>query len=101
MDAQETNSPPAIDVAYVAHLARLQLTDGEVRTFQSQLEQVVEYVRQIRGLNLDAIEPTSHAHPVVNVLRADEARPGLDREKVLRNAPAVIQDQFMVPRIVE
>jgi aspartyl-tRNA(Asn)/glutamyl-tRNA(Gln) amidotransferase subunit C len=95
------SAAPSIDVAYVAHLARLQLSDDEIRTFQAQLEQVVEYVRQIRQLNLDGIEPTSHAHPVVNVLRKDEARPSLDRDCVLKNAPAVIQDQFMVPRIVE
>ena len=90
-----------IDVRYVANLARLHLTDEEAHTFQAQLEQVVAYVRKINALPLDGIEPTSYAHPVVNVLRADEARPGLDRARVLANAPAVIQDQFMVPRIME
>jgi aspartyl-tRNA(Asn)/glutamyl-tRNA(Gln) amidotransferase subunit C len=90
-----------IDVAYVAHLARLHLTDEEVRTFQAQLQQVVDYVRKIAELDLKAIEPTSHAHRVENVLRQDEAKPGLDRDTVLRNAPAVIQDHFMTPKIVE
>jgi aspartyl-tRNA(Asn)/glutamyl-tRNA(Gln) amidotransferase subunit C len=101
MTERQDASRPAIDVDYVAHLARLHLTDEEIRTFQAQLSQIVDYVRKIDHLKLDGIEPTSHAHPVVNVLRRDEVRPGLDREAVLRNAPAVIQDQFMVPKIVE
>ena len=90
-----------IDVRYVAKLARLQLSEEEARTFQPQLDGIVEYVRKLGALNLDGIEPTSHAHPVVNVFRRDEAREGLAREQVLRNAPAVVQDQFMVPKIVE
>jgi len=90
-----------IDVAYVARLARLDLTEAEIRTFQPQLDQILEYVRKIGALNVEGIEPTSHAHPVVNVFRRDEPRAGLDRERVLSNAPAVVQDQFMVPKIVE
>jgi aspartyl-tRNA(Asn)/glutamyl-tRNA(Gln) amidotransferase subunit C len=90
-----------IDVRHIANLARLHITDDEVLTFQAQLEQVVSYVRKIGSLPLDGIEPTLHAHPVVNVMREDEVRPGLDRARVLANAPAVVQDQFMVPRILE
>lgn len=101
MGGQAQSSAAGIDVKYVANLARLSLTDEEVRTFQSQLEQVLEHVRKMSALPLDGIEPTLHAHPVVNVLREDVVRPGLDRARVLANAPAVIQDQFMVPRIME
>lgn len=90
-----------VDVAYVARLARLRLTDEEVRTFQPQLDEIVGYVKKLATLDLSGIEPTSHAHPVANVFRKDESREGLNREAVLKNAPAVIQDQFMVPKIVE
>ena len=76
-----------IDVAYVARLARLHLTDAEASLFQSQLEQIVDYVDKIGELDLTDIEPTSHAHPVLNVFRADEVRPGLAHDAVMANAP--------------
>jgi len=90
-----------IDVAYVAHLARLHLADEEIETFQRQLQDIVGYVRKIRELDTAGIEPTSHAHDVHNVFRCDEVKPGLDREIVLSNAPERTGDQFKVPKIVE
>ena len=90
-----------INVEYVARLARLRLTADETRAFQDQLGHVLTYVRQIGKLDLSGIEPTSHARPLSNVFRKDEVRPGLDREEVLRNAPATTNEQFTVPKIVE
>lgn len=90
-----------IDVAYVAHLARLRLEPEEIARFQAQLEQIVEYVRKIGQLDLSGIEPTSHAHPVQNVFREDEVRPGLDHDTALANAPEQYRGQFKVPRILE
>lgn len=90
-----------IDVAYVARLARLYLTDEECAEFQGQLEQIVGYVRKIGDLDLGGIEPTSHAHLVQNVFRSDDARPGLDHDGVMENAPACSDGQFSVPRIIE
>jgi aspartyl-tRNA(Asn)/glutamyl-tRNA(Gln) amidotransferase subunit C len=90
-----------IDVAYVAHLARLQLTPEETTTFQEQLEQVVGYVRKIDELDVTGIEPTAHAVQVDNVFREDKVKPGLERDRVLENAPSCIQEQFQVPKIVE
>ncbi|MDP6526839.1 MAG: Asp-tRNA(Asn)/Glu-tRNA(Gln) amidotransferase subunit GatC [Kiritimatiellia bacterium] len=91
----------SIDVAYVAHLARLQLTPEETTTFQEQLEQVVGYVRKIDELDVTGIEPTAHAVQVENVFREDKVKPGLERDRVLENAPSCIQEQFQVPKIVE
>ena len=93
--------PEEIDVAYVAHLARLELTAAETALFQDQLDHVLAYVRKIGELDLEGIEPTSHARPVYNVLRKDETREELDRDTVLDNAPAQVKHQFMVPKIVE
>jgi len=90
-----------IDVAYVAHLARLTLSEDEISTFQSQLEGIVGYVRNISQLDLSDIEPTSHAQLVQNVFRADEVAPGLDQDVVLKNAPTVMDGQYCVPKIVE
>ncbi|OGV60659.1 MAG: asparaginyl/glutamyl-tRNA amidotransferase subunit C [Lentisphaerae bacterium RIFOXYC12_FULL_60_16] len=90
-----------VDVAYVARLARLGLTADEVQTFQSQLEQIVGYVRKIGELDLSRVEPTLFSQSIQNVFRDDVARPGLDRAPVLSNAPATVGEQFSVPRIVE
>lgn len=90
-----------IDVRYVANLARIALSDDEVGTFQQQLEQIVAYVDKLGELDVKGIEPTSHAHPVMNVFREDKVRDGLDRDSVLANAPEEIQNQFKVPKIVE
>ena len=72
-------SSPNLDVRDVARLARIELTDEEAATFQSQLGRVLEYVEQLNALDVSSVEPTAHANPVFNVLRADEARPGLER----------------------
>ena len=101
MSAKETQPADQMDVAYVARLARLQLADEEVRTFGEQLQQVVAHIRKINQLDLRGIEPTSHAHPVRNVFRKDEVKPGLERDAVLANAPVHGGEQFIVPKIVE
>ena len=90
-----------IDVHYVANLARLQLTTAEATQFQEQLGDILDYINQIRHIDLTDVEPTAHATRVQNVFRKDEVRPGLDRETVLANAPAHAADQFSVPKIVE
>ena len=99
----DLNSRPGedIDVAYVARLARLELSDDEIAAFQGQLGDIVEYVRKIGELDLSGIEPTSHAHPVQNVFRNDETRGGLAHDDVMANAPSARDGQFIVPKIVE
>jgi len=89
-----------IDVAYVARLAQLALTDDELRAFQGQLEHIIEYVRDIRQIDVAGIEPMAHAVRIQNVFRNDEPRAGLDRETVLANAPAQDGEQFLVPKII-
>jgi aspartyl-tRNA(Asn)/glutamyl-tRNA(Gln) amidotransferase subunit C len=91
----------SIDVAYVAKLARMNLTEEEAAVFQRQLEDIVGYVRKISELDLEGIEPTSHPVAMQNVMRADEVRSGLDRAAVLANAPRRHENQFLVPKIVE
>lgn len=92
-----------LDVAYVAHLARMHLTDEEIREFQGQLGQVLAYVDQLKELDVEGIEPTAHAIRVENVLRDDQACPrsAEQREAQLDNAPARHGDEFQVPRILE
>ena len=101
MTDKKADSVKGIDVSYVAHLARLQLTQAEIDEFQTQLDETVEYVKKISELDVAKIEATAHAVSVQNVFRKDEVVPGLDRETVLANSPAHVRDQFLVPKIVE
>ena len=97
----ERMEKPAIDVAYVAELARLELTDEEKSVFQPQLENIVKYVEKISSVDVSDVPPTMHGRAIVNALREDEVRPSLDREAALANAPARTGDEFMLPKIVE
>ena len=90
-----------IDVAYVAHLARLHLDEDEIRALQPQMEAIVDLIQKIDELDVSAVEPTSHASAVANVFREDKARDGIDRDRVMANAPAEVDDQFSVPKILE
>ena len=90
-----------MDVRYLAHLARLHLTDEEINRFQAQLGQILDYVRELSALPVEGVEPTAHAFPVHNVFRADEVKPGLEHDEAMANAPSERQGQFIVPRIIE
>lgn len=90
-----------MDVSYVANLARIELTDKETKLFQGQLDQVLDYVEQLGELDVSTVEPTAHAVPLVNVLRADEPGVSLDNDTVTANAPASRDGQILVPKINE
>jgi len=90
-----------IDVAYVAELARLELTPEEKLTFQQQLETIVKYVEKIGELDVSGIEPTLHGQALANVFREDVVVPSLDREGFLANAPERNGFEFKLPKIVE
>jgi aspartyl-tRNA(Asn)/glutamyl-tRNA(Gln) amidotransferase subunit C len=89
------------DISYVAHLARLELSEEEKVRFSAQLKDILVYVDKLAELDVTGVEPTAHAVPLTNVLRKDEARPSIEREKVLRNAPQQAQNLFIMPKIVE
>jgi len=84
-------------VLHVAKLARLELSDEEVSTMASELSGILEHVDRISELDLADVEPTSHVVALENVLRADEPRPSLDRDRALANAPDPIDGAFRVP----
>ena len=90
-----------IDVAYVAELARLELTDDENALFQPQLENIVKYVEKISSVDVDGIEPMMHGRTLVNAFREDEVGESLPVETALGNAPARVGDEFLLPKIVE
>jgi len=90
-----------IDVKYVAHLARLELTPEEQKQLGAQLGSILGYIEKLRELDVTNVEPTAHAVPLVNVTRADEIRSSLSHEDALRNAPKKAGGLFIVPKIVE
>jgi aspartyl-tRNA(Asn)/glutamyl-tRNA(Gln) amidotransferase subunit C len=88
------------DVEHVARLARLALTPAEVDALTKELGVILDYAAQVDALDTDGVPPTAHPLPLVNVLRPDEVRPGVDRSEVLAEAPATEADRFRVPRIL-
>lgn len=88
-------------VLKVANLAKLEVSNEEAGTFATQLDKIIEMVEKLNELDTQNVEPTSHAIDVSNVLREDVAKPGLKREKVLRNAPDTQDGMFKVPTIIE
>ena len=88
------------DVAHVARLARLHLTDEELVTFTGQLDAVLGHAADVEALDLDDVPPTSHPYPLTNVLRDDVVTASLDRAEVLAQAPVVEDHQFKVPPVL-
>ena len=87
-------------VAHVARLARLALTDDELERFTGQLAAVLDHARDLEALALDDVPPTAHPYPLVNVLRDDVVAPSSDRDEVLAAAPAAEGGRFRVPPIL-
>jgi aspartyl-tRNA(Asn)/glutamyl-tRNA(Gln) amidotransferase subunit C len=84
-------------VLHVARLARLRLDDAEVERMAGELSGILDHIEKIGELELDDVEPTSHVTQVENVLREDEPRPSLPRERALEQAPAPVAGGFGVP----
>ena len=89
------------DVAYVAKLARINLTEDEAKIFQRQLDDVLEYVEKLRQVDVTGIDAAAHALPVFNVFREDAPRDWFTAEQALSNAPRQANGLFIVPKVVE
>ena len=88
------------EVAHLANLARIDLSDAELDHLAPQLSVILESVASITGVAGDEVPPTSHALPLTNVYREDVVRPCLSAEDALSGAPEVEQQRFRVPRIL-
>jgi aspartyl-tRNA(Asn)/glutamyl-tRNA(Gln) amidotransferase subunit C len=88
------------EVAHLARLARLAVTDDELDLFAGQLDVILGAVARVGEVAAADIPPTTHAVPMENVLRQDELVPSLPRDAVLSGAPQVEDDKFRVPRIL-
>ena len=90
-----------LDVAYVARLARINLTEEEANAFQKQLGDVLNYVEKLRHTDVSRVEVAAHALPIFNVFREDAPRDWITAEQALSNAPQKANGLFIVPKVVE
>jgi aspartyl-tRNA(Asn)/glutamyl-tRNA(Gln) amidotransferase subunit C len=88
------------EVAHLAKLARLAVTEEELDVFAGQLDQILDSVAKVSEVAGEDIPPTSHSVPLTNVFRDDVVRPGLTQQQALSGAPAAEEGRFRVPRIL-
>ncbi len=88
------------EVVHVAHLARLNLSEGELVKMTEQLDTILSYFDKLSELDTDNVVPTTHAHKSVNAFREDKVIESLSREDALANAPEDNGEMFKVPRII-
>lgn len=89
------------DVAHLARLARMELTDDELDHYAEQLDVILGAVRRVSEVAATDVEPMSHPVAISNVFRADVQSPGLSQQDALAAAPAVEDHRFRVPRILD
>ena len=90
-----------LDVAYVARLARINLTEDDAKIFQKQLDDVLKYVEKLREVDVTDIDAGAHKLPVFDVFREDAPRDWFTAEQALSNAPRQANGLFVVPKVVE
>jgi aspartyl-tRNA(Asn)/glutamyl-tRNA(Gln) amidotransferase subunit C len=89
------------EVAHLARLARLAVTDEELDRFAGQLDVILQAVARVGEVAAADIPPTSHSVPLTNVLREDVVVPCLSQAEALSGAPDAQDGRFRVPRILE
>ncbi len=89
------------EVAHVAELAKLQLTDTELEEFAGQLGQILTYAQQVQSVDTSAVPPTPQVLPLTNVLATDEARGSLSNEQAVVNAPDSDEGYFRVVAVFD
>ncbi len=90
-----------LDVAYVARLARLNLTQAETELFQRQLGEVLQYADKLRQVDVTNVEPAAHDVEMFNVFHEDDPRDWFTAEEALSNAPRKANGLFIVTKVVE
>jgi aspartyl-tRNA(Asn)/glutamyl-tRNA(Gln) amidotransferase subunit C len=92
--------PVEFDIARVAGLARIALSEDELAMYAEQLQNILEHAERVQALPTEGVEPTSHPLPLVNGFREDVVVECLDRDSFLDEAPDSLDGQFRVPRIL-
>jgi aspartyl-tRNA(Asn)/glutamyl-tRNA(Gln) amidotransferase subunit C len=88
------------EVAHLARLARLALTEDELNNFAGQLDAIISHVSQIQAVDVTGVDPTGNPLKDVNVFRPDVVEPCLSQDEALDQAPKAVDGRFAVPRIL-
>ena len=89
------------EVEYVAHLARLEITDAEKEKFTAQLNDILLYIDKLNELDTKGVDPMSHAIAVTNAFREDQVKDSIGTENSLANAPDARGEFFRVPKVID
>ncbi len=89
------------EVAHIARLARVGLSDDDVSRFQDQLSQILDYFQRLQEADTENVPPTAHTLAMHNIMRDDEPHPSFDPEDILANAPQREGDLFRVRAVLE
>ncbi len=90
-----------IDVAYIAKLAKIELSAEETEQFSADLNRILDYVAKLEQWDTEGVEPMYHPIPAYDAVRADIPGESLSNDTALSNAPAATDGQFRVPKVVE
>lgn len=96
-----TNTLTEKDVAKVASLARIEVSDEQIKKYMPQLSNIIGFVEQLGEVDTDNIEPLASVVDINLSLRTDEVTDGGYQEKILANAPETVEGFFVVPKVVE
>jgi aspartyl-tRNA(Asn)/glutamyl-tRNA(Gln) amidotransferase subunit C len=88
------------DVEHIARLAKLEFTEAEKEKFTHQINQILEYMKQLNRIDTSNVEPLSHVIELSNVFRNDEVISSISTEEALKNAPAKTEEFFKVPKVI-
>ncbi|QGU04392.1 Asp-tRNA(Asn)/Glu-tRNA(Gln) amidotransferase subunit GatC [Corynebacterium comes] len=88
------------EVAHLAMLSRLALSEEELKLFAEQIDEIVDAVSAVQKVDTEGVEPMSHPHSIATAMRADVVVPTLTAAQALDQAPAVEDGRFMVPQIL-
>ena len=101
MAMQYSENADRMDVRYVAGLARIALSDKETEMLQSQLDDILAFVGELKSLDVSDVEATRDAGAPLVSCREDEPKQGLSQDAALSNAPLARNQQFVVPKVIE
>jgi aspartyl-tRNA(Asn)/glutamyl-tRNA(Gln) amidotransferase subunit C len=87
-------------VEYVAQLARIDILESQKQYLAEQLSSIIEYIDNLKELDVSGIEPLRELHTTHNIFRNDTSLPSACREKILQNAPVREEDYFKIPKVI-
>lgn len=88
------------EVIHIAKLACLNLSEDEINTYTSDMQEILEFANMINDVNTDGLNETIGANEKFNAFRKDEVKKSLDKEVVLQNAPSQDEGMFQIPKVL-